>query len=75
MPETCQPKDLVVESECFTCLSELEQLAVQTYLLNLIQGGNGTPKSLKAAATCFECLSVKDLLAIQVYLMCQIVNA
>lgn len=72
MPVTCTPESLVNSAECLVCLSEKQQLAVQTYLLAGIAGISASPETLLAAATPFTELSLKELLVIQAYLLCKI---
>lgn len=72
---TTEVAALVESAKCFTCLSEDDQIAVQTYLLAVSVGGSLDPATLLEAAKCFRCMSQKDLLAIQAYLLCQLNNA
>jgi hypothetical protein len=68
----CTPGTLVDASKCLVCLSEKEQLVIQTYLLAVIAGGSTAPGELLDAAINFTVLSEKQLLMIQVSLLCQI---
>ena len=73
MPEqSCQPEALVAAAGCLTCLSEKQQLMVQTYLLAQIAGIAPDPGALLDLAVAFQMLSEKQLLAIQASLLCQI---
>jgi hypothetical protein len=72
MPQSCQPGDLAVASACIGCLSEKQQLMVQTYLLAQLAGVTPNAGALVAASIGFQNLSMKQLQAIQASLMCQI---
>jgi hypothetical protein len=72
---SCAPNDLAAAVACF-CLSDKQQLAVQTYLLATIAGGSMSPSVLNAAAVAagFGNLPEKQSLQIQAYLLCAILN-
>jgi hypothetical protein len=72
MPQSCQPGDLAKDAACIGCLSEKQQLMVQTYLLAQIAGVTPNAGALVAASIGFQNLSFKQLQAIQASLMCQI---
>lgn len=73
MPISCETNDLAEASKCF-CFGELQQLAIQTYLLQQYVGDTSTPAELLDAAKCFECMSPKQLLMIQNHILCQLAN-
>jgi hypothetical protein len=72
MAQSCQPEALVSAANCLQCLSEQQQLMVQTYLLAQIAGVPATPETLLASAVQFQTLSQKQLLMIQAQLLCLI---
>lgn len=71
---TCDPGQLVVNSECLECLSKKELLAIQTLLLCQIAGIAANAEQLEAASVNLQELSRKQLLSIQAYLLCQIAS-
>ena len=74
MPTSCVPESLANSASCLFCLSERQQLAVQTFLLSSVAGVAINPKNLTSSATPFTLLSFRHLLAIQAYLSCQIIG-
>ena len=72
MPQSCQPGDLASAAACIGCLSEKQQLMVQTYLLAQLAGVTPDAGDLVKASIGFQNLSLKQLQAIQASLMCQI---
>ena len=72
MSQSCNPKDLVASAACVQCLSEKQQLMVQTYLLALLANVPVIPENLLAASSAFQVLSEKQLAMIQASLLCQI---
>ena len=75
MAISCTAASLEAAATCFNCLTEKQNLQVQTYLLaqNAAMAGVGNPtdpKALLALAKCFSCLTEKQLLQVKVYLLC-----
>lgn len=75
MPVTCTTDSLMDSAKCFNCLTPIQQLAIQTYLLAVQAGGSTDASVLLSSAKCFLCLPQQQLLAIQAYLLCQIANS
>ena len=72
MSQSCQPQDLVNQSNTLQALSEKQQLMVQTYLLTQMAGIAANPGALLAASSAFQVLSEKQLKMIQASLLCQL---
>lgn len=66
------PKVLMGQAKCFSCLSPKLQYQLRTYLLALIAMGDTSitgVQALSVASTCFSCLTHGELLAAKQYLM------
>jgi len=77
MPVTCTPSALAAAAACF-CQPELQQLQMQTYLLQqsaIVLLGSAIPTdpaALLALAKQFQAYTSKDNVTVQTYLLCQI---
>ena len=74
------PQEMANAIKCFSCLSNREVLAAQTYLLAGIYGSLAgvtppTPNQIAAASKCWLCVEEKQLKAMQAYLSCLLRNA
>ncbi len=75
MAISCDPQALVTATSCYSCLSDVTQMQIQTYLLALIAGVTTDPNALAALARGFQGLDPLPAQQIQVYLLCQIATA
>ena len=74
MADNCTNAALMVDAECFSCLSEKELLMIQVYKAAGIAGITPDAQALVIASDDFMALSLKELRMIQVYKVCQILG-
>lgn len=66
------PRVLMGQAECFSCLSPHQLLVLRTYLFALIGMADTSAtgvQALSSASTCFSCLTYEELIAAKNYLM------
>ena len=68
----CEPNTLASDARCFTCLTPVQHMEVQAYLLAVLAGGSTDPNTLAREARCFRCLPPALLEQVKAYLLCQI---
>lgn len=66
----CDPNQLMVDAECFLCLTPNQSNAIIAFLL----ADGQTPEELMESSKCFQCLTTHQLLAIQTSLLCELVE-
>ncbi len=73
MPE-CDPSTLVSDARCLSCLSPIQNLEVQTYLLATLAGVSTDPNELIRLSSAFRGTPVGALQWIKTYLLCQLMT-